>query len=158
RRNGAVRPRRAPTCSTPAPGRRPRARTLSRLLDPGLRATLAPVIFPPPLRPGDAIAVIAPSSPFDRALAFRGLGWLAERYRVRFSSAMMVCDGYLAGSDERRLDELQRALRADVRAVVAARGGYGLGRIAHRVEWDAALRNPRWLVGFSDLTALHVEA
>jgi muramoyltetrapeptide carboxypeptidase len=67
--------------------------------------------------------------------------------------------GFLAGADERRLAELNQALAAPgVRAVVAARGGYGLTRIAHRAAWAGFVREPKWIVGFSDVTALHVEA
>ncbi len=114
---------------------------------------------PPALRPGDTIDVVAPSSPFDRTLAWRGLGWLRERYRVRFDRAAFEATGYFAGSDERRLAELDRAIRSpDSRAIVAIRGGYGANRIAHRLDWRAFIARPKWLVGFSDITALHVEA
>ena len=116
------------------------------------------VIFPPPLRPGDTIAVIAPSGPFDRDAALRGIAWLEQRYRVSYRESMFARDGYLAGSDERRLGELQRALDSDAKAVVAARGGYGLARIVHLVDWTRVKRKPRWMVGFSDFTALHAEA
>jgi len=116
------------------------------------------VIFPPPLRPGDTIAVVAPSGPFDRAAAQRGIAWLERRYRVIHRESLFARDAYLAGPDERRIDELQRALDSDVGAVVAARGGYGLSRIVHLVDWTIPKKKPRWIVGFSDLTALHVEA
>jgi muramoyltetrapeptide carboxypeptidase len=116
------------------------------------------VIFPPPLRPGDSIAVVAPSGPFDRAAALAGIAWLAKRYRVSHGPSLFARDGYLAGSDERRIEELQSALDSDARAVVAARGGYGLSRIAHLIDWRAAKKRPRWIVGFSDVTVLHVEA
>jgi muramoyltetrapeptide carboxypeptidase len=67
--------------------------------------------------------------------------------------------GFLAGTDDRRFDELSCALAArDVGAVVAARGGYGLTRIAHRLDLDPVHAHPKWIVGFSDITALHVEA
>ena len=114
---------------------------------------------PPALRPGDLIDVVAPSSPFDRALAWRGLGWLRQRYRVRFDPGVFETSGYLAGNDERRFAELDRAFRCpDSRAIVAVRGGYGLNRIAHRLPWDVFRSQAKWLVGFSDITALHVEA
>jgi muramoyltetrapeptide carboxypeptidase len=116
------------------------------------------VIFPPPLRSGDLVAVVAPSSPFDRTLALRGMGWLAERYKIAFRPSLFDRTGFLAGSDERRLDELGWALSTGARAIVAARGGYGLSRIAHRIDFGALLANPRWIVGFSDVTVLHVEA
>ncbi len=119
-------------------------------------------IIPPPLRPGDLIAVVAPSSPFEHVLAWSGLGWLARRYRVRFSRGIFErAQGYLAGSDERRRDELVAALTdPDVRAVLAARGGYGASRFVHAISpaFASLTGRPRWIVGFSDITALHVEA
>jgi muramoyltetrapeptide carboxypeptidase len=123
-----------------------------------LRFNRRPVLFPPPLVPGDRVAVIAPSSPFDRAAALAGIAWLEQRYRVVYRSSLFARQGYLAGSDQRRITELQGALDADVRAVIATRGGYGLSRIAHRIDWTTALARPRWIVGFSDFTVLHVEA
>ncbi|AUX43797.1 hypothetical protein SOCE26_052520 [Sorangium cellulosum] len=127
--------------------------------------------------------MIAPSSPFEPTLAWVGLGWLAQRYRVLFdtgggpplagdtrqrgdvslsaasSRGLFARAGYLAGSDARRRDELVRALEhPDVRAVFAARGGYGANRFVHRIDWRALADRPRWIVGFSDVTALHVEA
>jgi len=116
-------------------------------------------IVPAAVRPGDKIAVIAPSSPFDRAQVLAGLDWLGERYQVEFEPSLFERTGYLAGSDERRLGELDRFLRdPSVRAIIAARGGYGLTRIAERADFAALRRAPKWLIGFSDVTALHVEA
>jgi muramoyltetrapeptide carboxypeptidase len=117
------------------------------------------VIVPPALRPGDRVRVIAPSGPFDRTLVLRGLGWLSERYDVKFGTSLFDRDGYLAGPDTRRLSELNDALRdPETRAIVATRGGYGLTRIAHAIDTEALRRHPKWLVGFSDVTALHIEA
>lgn len=117
------------------------------------------MLVPPALRPGDVVHVVAPSSPFDRALVLRGMGFLRSRYRVRWLPSMFERTGFLAGSDQRRIDEIQAALSAaDVRAIVAARGGYGLTRIAHRLELEPLRADPKWIVGYSDITALHVEA
>ena len=117
------------------------------------------MILPPPLRPGDLVAVIAPSSPFDAALGWKGLGFLRERYRLRFDRGIFARSGYLAGDDARRSAELEAALRdPEVRVILAARGGYGASRFAHSLPWRALAENPRWIVGFSDVTALHVEA
>ena len=117
------------------------------------------MIFPPALRPGDTVAVVAPSSPFEATLAWVGLGRLAERYRLRFSRGMFARQGYLAGSDERRRDELAAALSdPDVRAILAARGGYGASRFVHAIDWSLLAKSPKWVVGFSDVTAIHVEA
>lgn len=117
------------------------------------------MIVAPGLRPGDCVYVIAPSGPFDPVLAWRGLGWLAERYRVRFDRRMFDTYGFLAGPDERRARELDDALADPAcRAIVAMRGGYGAQRIVHAVDWNSLRRWPKWIVGFSDITALHVEA
>jgi muramoyltetrapeptide carboxypeptidase len=120
---------------------------------------MLPSVIPAPLERGSRVRVIAPSSPFDRTLVLRGMAWLGERYRVEFDWSMFERTGFLAGNDARRLDELDRALSdPTVGAIVAARGGYGLTRIAHLADYSALLRNPKWIVGFSDITALHVEA
>lgn len=103
--------------------------------------------------------VIAASSPFDRTLALCGIAFLGERYRVQFDWSMFERDGFLAGSDARRRNELQQAIAApEVSAIVAARGGYGITRIASDVDFSALRQSPKWLVGFSDVTALHAEA
>jgi muramoyltetrapeptide carboxypeptidase len=115
--------------------------------------------LPPPLVPGDRVAVVAPASAFPREELLRGLAWLRARYRLQISPGVFERDGYLAGSDARRLAELAGALGDDdVKAVVAARGGYGAMRLLEAVPWDALARRPKWLVGFSDVTALHAEA
>jgi muramoyltetrapeptide carboxypeptidase len=116
-------------------------------------------VIPAPLQPGSRLRVIAPSGPFDRTLVLRGMGFLRQRYRVEFDWSIFERAGFLAGSDARRLDELNRALSdPTLGAIVAARGGYGLTRIAHLADYGALLRHPKWIVGFSDITALHVEA
>jgi muramoyltetrapeptide carboxypeptidase len=116
-------------------------------------------IVPPPLREGARVRVVAPSGPFDRELVTAGIALLEERYRVSHDPGLFERQGYLAGSDERRLAELDRALEdPELDAVVTARGGYGLLRIAHRVDWLALRRAPKWVVGFSDTTTLHLEA
>ncbi len=117
------------------------------------------LLIPAPLQRGSRIRVIAPSGPFDRTLVLRGMGWLAQRYRVEFDWSIFERTGFLAGSDARRLDELNEALSdPGLGAIVSARGGYGLTRIAHLAEYAALRRHPKWIVGFSDCTALHVEA
>ena len=113
---------------------------------------------PPPLEIGDTIHIVAPSGPFDRTLFWRGLGVLASRYRLRFDPDICARRGFLAGSDSRRRHELTRALSdPSTRAVLAARGGYGLTRVLPGIAASSLLDAPKWLVGFSDFTALHLE-
>lgn len=118
--------------------------------------TPLPWQVPPPLRAGDPIVVVAPSGPADAAAVEAGLAWLRARYQVRFRHDLQARQGFLAGSDERRLAEFTEALNeVDARAIVAIRGGYGAMRILSGLPFEAVVGNPRWLVGFSDLTALH---
>jgi muramoyltetrapeptide carboxypeptidase len=103
--------------------------------------------------------VVAPAGPCSRDELWRGLAWLRARYRIRLSHNLLEREGYLAGPDERRRSELQRAIAdSDSKAIFAARGGYGAMRIAGDIAWDHFAREPKWLVGFSDITALHAMA
>ena len=113
--------------------------------------------FPAALRPGDLVAVVAPSGPLPRDDFWRGLAWVRDRYRVKMSSGVLDRVGYLAGDDARRRAELEAALEdPEVKGIIAGRGGYGAMRLLDGLPWMHAGRDPRWLVGFSDVTALHV--
>jgi muramoyltetrapeptide carboxypeptidase LdcA involved in peptidoglycan recycling len=117
------------------------------------------MIIPRALRPGDTVAVVAPSSPFEAVLGWRGLGFLATRYRLKFDRDLFSREGYLAGNDARRKNELKEALEdPSVSAILAARGGYGASRFAHDLDFSVLRERPKWIIGFSDVTTLHVEA
>lgn len=112
------------------------------------------MLRPPPLRPGDRIAVVSPSSPVDRELVTRGVARLAERYRPVVDAHVYDAERYLAGPDAVRAKALRAALtEPETRAVFCARGGSGAGRLLPLL--DLASTPPRLLIGFSDVTALH---
>jgi muramoyltetrapeptide carboxypeptidase len=114
---------------------------------------------PPSIRPGALVALVAPASPFDRQELFRGLAWLRTRYRIRVHSRIFARAGYLAGDDAHRASELASAMRdPEVEAIVCARGGYGAMRILDALPWTEFGKHPKWIAGFSDVTALHVIA
>jgi len=109
---------------------------------------------PPPLHPGDAIAVVAPSSPFDRERFDRGLARLARRYTPVLDPHLHDAERYLAGPDAVRAGSLRRALTdPGVSAVFCARGGSGAGRLLPVLDLHAAPL--RLFVGFSDVTVVH---
>jgi muramoyltetrapeptide carboxypeptidase len=85
-----------------------------------------------------------------------GLAFLRDRgFEVQWDRAGLDTWRYLAGPDERRLAELGAALTdPDVRCIWVARGGYGAMRLLADLPW-ADVPSPRWLVGFSDVTAIH---
>ena len=116
---------------------------------------------PRPLQPGDRVAVVAPAGPLDREAMDAGLRILTGRYKVEWDPGLLSRTRYLAGDDRRRGRELAAALAdAEIRGVIAARGGYGSLRILSEV-WPIAGGRPsvpgpaKMLVGFSDITALH---
>jgi muramoyltetrapeptide carboxypeptidase len=77
--------------------------------------------------------------------------------RVELGKYVFSKVGYLAGTDEERLADMNEALRdVGVRAIFATRGGKGSYRIADRLDFRAAAANPKLVVGFSDVTALHL--
>lgn len=106
--------------------------------------------------PGSVVRVVAPSGPFDQVALQRGLDHLHD-YEIRWDPSLMGRSrGFLAGSDDARRLELQQALdSSDTQVIWLARGGYGLSRIAHQLDWSAFLRAPKWILGFSDGTVLH---
>jgi len=121
--------------------------------------TFVPLLPPPSLKPGSVVAIVAPASPFARDELFRGLAWLQTRYRLRLTSRILERSGYLAGDDAQRAAELARAMTdPSVEAIVCARGGYGAMRLLDALPWEAFAARPRWIAGFSDITALHLEA
>lgn len=113
---------------------------------------------PPRLRPGDTIAVISPSSAPAMPTLRRGMKELERRgYRVVLGKHVGEKCDHLAGRDWVRLQDLHAAFAdPDVRAIFAARGGAGGTRLLDRVDYGIVKRHPKILVGFSDLTAIHL--
>lgn len=115
--------------------------------------------FPPFLHPGDTILVVAPASAARAGEVAEGICFLEERgFRVECGPNTRTAWGSFADSDAARLADLQWALdHPRARAVLATRGGYGTGRILPRISWEGFIRHPKWCIGFSDLTLLHLE-
>jgi muramoyltetrapeptide carboxypeptidase len=119
-------------------------------------AATAPIL-PPRLRPGDTVGLVSPGSPvaedFDVRLAREGFE--AMGLRVRLGRFVRERRGYLAGSDAERAADLNEMF-ADpaVHGVVALRGGWGTARVLPTVDFDLIRRNPKVLIGYSDITAL----
>ncbi len=117
-----------------------------------------PLARPAPLVPGDTAIAVLPSGALweQAALAAAVEIWQARGYRLILPPDPDRRWGYLAGTDERRCEELAQAL-ADprCRAVLCVRGGYGGARLLEDWRWPLdLLARRRWLVGFSDVTAL----
>ncbi|PZV12211.1 MAG: LD-carboxypeptidase [Leptolyngbya sp.] len=111
--------------------------------------------LPLPLKPNDLLRVIAPSGALRELNAFdKGVNlWRSRGYRVEISLGFDQQWGYLAGTDDNRRQQLRDALNdSDCRGILCARGGYGGARLLE--DWSWKLSEPKWLIGFSDITAL----
>lgn len=116
-------------------------------------------IKPAPLEPGDIIGIVAPASaPRTPEAMEAGIAYLERRgYRVELGRSVLAPRGYLSGTDEERLDELNAFLRRDdVKMLVSVRGGYGILRLLPHLDYAALLTHPKLIVGYSDVTALHL--
>ncbi len=113
---------------------------------------------PPPLPPGAPIAVVAPASaPRSQPPYEEGLAHLRETYDVRTAWSSGTERGYLSAPDADRVAALHQAIEdPEIRAIICVRGGYGSLRLLHRIDWDLARQHPTLLVGYSDVTALHL--
>lgn len=119
----------------------------------------APYITPPSLAPGARVALLAPAGPLadesqlERAVYnVRSLGWEPHSYLNSLSRV-----GYLAGEDASRLADLNAAIgdpRID--GIWCLRGGYGVMRILDAIDYESLRRAPKAIIGFSDITALHL--
>lgn len=110
--------------------------------------------FPPPLVPGDRLVVVAPSGALrEDGACQRGVEiWRDRGYEVELAPFWDARTGYLAGSDTERRQALAKAwFDPDCKAILCLRGGYGSMRLLEDWDWQGA---PKWVVGFSDITAL----
>jgi muramoyltetrapeptide carboxypeptidase len=111
---------------------------------------------PPALHPGDTIGVVAPAAGIEREYLKRGVAALEKLgFQVKVSPHALDRVGILAGEDQVRAGELA-AFFADpeIKAIFAARGGYGCGRLLPLLDFDAFAQTPKIFVGFSDETFL----
>lgn len=115
-------------------------------------------IQPPFLKKGDEVAIVSPSYSIDEEkidYAVRFLeGW---GLKVTLGRNVLKKSGPFAGTDEERLSDLQRMTdNPDIKAVFCSRGGYGILRIIGKMKFRALGKAPKWYVGFSDITVLHL--
>lgn len=117
--------------------------------------------FPAPLKRGDRVAIISPAGPVVPANLEVGLAYLQELgLRPHLSTALFNRRppyDYLAGEDLVRLQSLQEAFEdEEVRAIICSRGGYGTMRLLDQIDFDRISETPKFFLGFSDITALHL--
>lgn len=115
-----------------------------------------PIKTPHPLQPGDTVAVVATARAVNREAVEKAVKLLHQwGLQVETGNALYQQQHLFAGSDQQRLQDLQKALDAPhVKTIFCARGGYGTTRILDLLDWKGFRKNPKWVCGFSDITAL----
>jgi muramoyltetrapeptide carboxypeptidase len=110
------------------------------------------------LKYGDEVAIISPSFSIDKNVIHEAVTILENwGLRVRIGDNAFNQNGPFAGSDKERLSDLQLMTDdKEIKAVICSRGGYGLSRIINKVDFSALKENPKWFVGYSDITVLHI--
>lgn len=112
---------------------------------------------PPFLQHGDQIRIISPSGTIDPKY-IDGAKKLLFRWGLHVTEGEFARSEYgrFGGTQEQRIADLQQALDdPNVRAILCSRGGYGLAQIIDKLDFTAFEKNPKWLIGFSDITILH---
>jgi len=114
---------------------------------------------PPYLKKGDTIGIVCPAGYMPTEKVTECIRVLQEEWGFNVKVGKTVggdSPNYFSGSDEERLNDFQQMLDDDgVHAVLCARGGYGMGRIIDQVNFKKFKRQPKWIIGYSDITVLH---
>ncbi len=113
--------------------------------------------MPPSLRKGDAIGIICPAGYMPAEKAETCIRVLKEwGYEVRVGKTLGNQFHYFAGTDEERKNDLQLMLDdSSIKAILCARGGYGMSRIIDTLDFTKFKKSPKWIIGYSDITLLH---
>ena len=114
-------------------------------------------ITPRPLHDGDKIAIVSPAGPVDSTLVYAAADTLrAQGFRVDIMPHAIGRVGQYAAADSDRLADLRAAFSdTTVRAILCSRGGYGAVHLLDSISQLPLQRDPKWLIGFSDISALH---
>jgi muramoyltetrapeptide carboxypeptidase len=111
----------------------------------------------PYLKKGDLIYITSPAKSIEKEHVIFSKKYLESRgFRVKISPHCTEQNNYFSGTDLERRSDFQTGIDdTEVKAILCARGGYGSVRIIDDLQWAAFLRNPKWIIGFSDITYFH---
>ena len=114
-------------------------------------------IRPQRLQQGDTIGIIAPAGPPNQERLEHSLAFLEQLgLKWKFGKSVKNVQGYLAGTDEERLDDLHDMFAdSTIKGIICAKGGYGSARFADKIDYQLMQENPKIFWGFSDITFLH---
>lgn len=118
------------------------------------------MIYPPSLKFNDKVVIIAPAGRADKTAFQSGLkilkSWGLNPVIAKYAQGEHNPFYTFSGNDEQRLADIQTAIdEVETRAIICVRGGYGTNRIIDKIDFSSLKSNPKWIVGFSDITVLH---
>ena len=116
------------------------------------------IIIPPYLKKGDTIGLVCPAGFMSLEKVQTAIDTLQQwGFKVKIGKTVgSGSKNYFSGTDDERLDDLQQMMDdKDINAIMCARGGYGMGRIIDDINFNKFKKNPKWIIGFSDITVLH---
>ena len=115
-------------------------------------------IQPPFLKSGDEVAIISPSFAIEESKVIEAVVFLEKwGLKVRVGKNVLKKWGQFAGNDDERLADLQEMTNdKNIKAIFCSRGGYGVSRIINKVDFSILRKKPKWYIGFSDITVLHL--
>ena len=125
--------------------------------EPSRSPKIKKIVKPARLKVGDTIAVVAPASGIEAEGFDKALQNLADLgFKTKAGKSARAINGFLAGTDAERLTDLHEAFAdKEVKAIWCVRGGYGASRILPDLDFSLIAKNPKILIGYSDITALH---
>ena len=117
------------------------------------------MIRPDFLRKNDTIGIVSPSGPIKENALDEAISILKSwGLQVKIGKNAYNHYGVFAGTDEERAEDFQAMLDDDsVKAIICARGGYGAIRMIDKLDFSTFMQNPKWIVGFSDITVFHAK-
>jgi muramoyltetrapeptide carboxypeptidase len=117
------------------------------------------MIIPPLLQHGDKIAIVAPAGKLERNSLDKAVSTLSSwGLDVHLGKSVYKGHNYFSGTDAERLFDLQEAFDdPSIKVILTGRGGYGVTRILQKINFERIINKPKWVIGFSDITALHLQ-
>lgn len=115
------------------------------------------IVFPEALKEGDTIAIVSPAGPIEAKKVYDAKAQLEKQgWKVRIMPHALGRNGNYSGTDEERYSDMAEVMTdPEVKAILCSRGGYGVVHIMERLDHLDLRSNPKWVMGFSDISAMH---